>query len=170
MSTTLVDEGDIDAKWTFNKGGRVSGQFSSAWGGVLVASGDNDEDDDDFALQPISKLDPKQPESPVQKMTKVQLEFVSPKLREIAEDKDSILNSAAGTVSTCRDSVSSHASDIASPNVPKSPAAQDELSPMERARLALSKKELTKSARSQQKASLKKSIDTLAFTGSPLDL
>lgn len=50
-----------------------------------------------------------------------------------------------------------------------SPTIADGMTPLERARLQLSKKSETASARSRQKASLKMSLNTLAFTGAPLD-
>lgn len=44
------------------------------------------------------------------------------------------------------------------------------MSPMERARLTLSKRSLSASARSEQRASLKMSLDALTFSAPPLDL
>ncbi|CAJ1941235.1 unnamed protein product [Cylindrotheca closterium] len=182
MNITLTDEGDLDAKWTYDTGANVSSQFSSDWGGVLITPGDSSDDEEDdwvgvcvsgedeeeFVLQSVPRVDQREPEPPVKKISKLQLEFVSPKLPEIAEDKE-IANSPV-TASTCRDSISSHDSGTSPPPAPKSPSAQNVMSPMERARLALSKRELTKSARSQQKASLKLSLDMMAFTGSTLDM
>ena len=94
-------------------------------------------------------------------MAKVQLEVPTKKLLEICEEKE--LGESHATLMTARESISSH--DSAPPSPPKSPPRPENImSPMERARLALSKKALTKSARSQAKASAKLSVDMLART------
>mmetsp|Transcript_2924 Transcript_2924/g.6887 ORF Transcript_2924/g.6887 Transcript_2924/m.6887 type:complete len:188 (-) Transcript_2924:256-819(-) len=183
MSFVGIAEGDLDAKWTFDSGGNVSSQFASDWGGVLVASGSDDdaeewngavcvsnnEDSEDFTLRPVSKEEEKKPEPAVEKKkAKVQLELASPKLSGISEEE---APDSPVTTSTYRDSFSSRgSSNYAPPPPPKSPVAQNVMSPMQRARLALSKKAITQSARSEHKASVRMKMESLgAFTSLDMD-
>mmetsp|Transcript_2925 Transcript_2925/g.6891 ORF Transcript_2925/g.6891 Transcript_2925/m.6891 type:complete len:165 (-) Transcript_2925:113-607(-) len=161
--TTLLTEGVLAAKWTFDSG-NVSSQFASdGWGGILMASGADDddeewvgavcvsdnEDSEEFIVRPVPKEEEKKP-----------LPGISEK-----EAPDSPV-----TTSTYRDSFSSRdSSNSVPPPPPKSPVAQNGMSPMQRARLALSKKALTKSSRSQQKASVRMTLDTLAFASLDFD-
>ncbi|CAJ1941237.1 unnamed protein product [Cylindrotheca closterium] len=142
MNMTLTDEADLEAKWTYDPGHNVSRQFSSDWGGILVTSGDDNDNEKDDWHGAICVSDDE-------------------------EEKEFVL-----TTYTYRDSINGHDSGGSPPPAPNSPtdAGDAAMSPMERARLAMSKKELTKSARSQQKTSLKLKLDTLTFTGPPLDI
>jgi hypothetical protein len=134
------------AKWTFSPGDIGEGEEEEGWGGMQVVSSDHEaeeEEEEQVTPEPVEKKKVKAERTSSKVLT--ELPFSSAREMIVPEDEPGF-----GPI--------------------HSPTAGDGLTPMERARLQLSKKSETASARSRQKASLKMSLNTLAFSaGAPLD-
>jgi hypothetical protein len=141
---------EISARWTFHPGD--IGEEEEGWGGMQVAS--SDHEDEDEAEEEAEAEEQVTPEAG--KKQKVKAERTSSKVL------------TADPFSSAREMIVPESQDELGPI--HSPTAADGLTPLERARLQLSKKSETASARTRQKASLKMSLKTLAFSsGTPLD-
>jgi hypothetical protein len=142
----------LSAMWTFSPGDIGEEEEEIGWGGMQVVSSDHEDEE-----EAEEEVTPEQVTPEPREKQKVKAERTSSKV--LTEEN----------FSSTREVIVPEDQDGFGPI--HSPTASDGLTPLERARLQLSKKSETASARSRQKASLKMSLKNLSFSGgTPLDL
>jgi hypothetical protein len=153
MKTKPTMQTSASARWTFHPGD--IGEEEDGWGGGMQVASSDHEDEDEEEAEEQEQEEQLTPEPG--KKQKVKAERTMSKV--LTDDP----------FSSVRAMIVLHEDEDAFGPI-HSPTVADGMTPMERARLQLSKKSETASARSRQKASLKMSLKTLAFSsGTPLD-